>query len=323
MAGKRDAEKRGRGWGRGWRRGRVLGLLCLLVAVLLVFPRLVPNTPGRVGSLLETFLPWLGLAVPVLLAGALLRRSFLAVAALLLPVVTWSVLFGPLLFPAGRAPDGAFTVVQHNVSDVNPDPGATARALAATGADLIAVEELTAPALPAFETALAGDYPHHATRGTVGLWSKHPLTAVRLVDIRPRDVGEGWDRALRATARTPRGEIAVYVAHLPSVRIGPTTGLTSGRRDESAALLAEALAAEPLKRVILLGDLNSTLDDRGLEPVTSLMERPGPGLAFSWPARFPVARIDQVLTRSATVTGVRSLPATGSDHLPVAADIRL
>lgn len=29
------------------------------------------------------------------------------------------------------------------------------------------------------------------------------------------------------------------------------------------------------------------------------------------------------MTRSATVTGVRTLPATGSDHLPIAAGIKL
>ncbi|WP_405664856.1 endonuclease/exonuclease/phosphatase family protein [Streptomyces sp. NBC_01166] len=317
-----EKKRDGRAPGWSWERGRATALLCLLAAVLLVFPGLVPNTPGRVGSLMETFLPWLGPAVAVLLVPALLRRSLLASAALLLPVAAWAAVFGGLLFPGGQAPDGAFTVVQHNVSDVNPDPAATARALAGTGADIVALEELTAPALPAFEAALAADYPHHATKGTVGLWSKHPLTGVRLVDIRPKGVGAGWDRGLRATARTPRGEVAVYVAHLPSVRIG-ATGLTSGRRDESAALLGEAIAAEPLDRVILVGDLNSTLDDRGLEPVTSLMEAPGPGFAFSWPAKLPVARIDQVLTRSATVARVRSLPATGSDHLPVAADIRL
>ncbi|MER5551070.1 endonuclease/exonuclease/phosphatase family protein [Streptomyces sp. NPDC002793] len=308
--------------GRTWKRGRAVALLGLLVAVLLVFPGLVPNTPGRVGSLLETFLPWLGLAVPVLLVLALLRRSFLASASLLVPVAAWFTLFGGLLSSGGQAPADAFTVVQHNVSDVNPDPAATARALAGTGAGLIALEEVTAPALPAFEAALAADYPHHATRGTVGLWSKYPLTGVRLVDIRPEGVGEGWNRGLRATARTPGGEVAVYVAHLPSVRIG-ATGLASGRRDESAALLGEVIAAEPLDRVILLGDLNSTLDDRGLEPVTSLLTTPGPGFAFSWPAKLPVARIDQILTRSATVTRLRSLPATGSDHLPLAADIRL
>ncbi|MEV3932984.1 MULTISPECIES: endonuclease/exonuclease/phosphatase family protein [unclassified Streptomyces] len=306
----------------GRKRGRVVAGLCLLVAVLLVFPGLVPNTPGRVGSLLETFLPWLGLAVPALLAAAVLRRSRLAAAALLLPAVAWLSLFGGMVV-TGAAADGAFTAVQHNLSDVNPDPGATARALAGTDADLIALEELTAPALPAVEAALASVYPHHATRGTVGLWSKHPLTGVRLVDIRPEGVGEGWDRGLRATARTPEGKVAVYVAHLPSVRIGPTTGLASGRRDESAALLAEALADEPLDRVILLGDLNATLDDRGLAPVTSLMNRPDTGFAFSWPARLPLARIDQILTRSSQVTALWTLPATTSDHLPVAARIRL
>jgi vancomycin resistance protein VanJ len=36
-----------------------------------------------------------------------------------------------------------------------------------------------------------------------------------------------------------------------------------------------------------------------------------------------VARIDQILTRSARVTDVWSLPATGSDHLPVAAHVVL
>jgi vancomycin resistance protein VanJ len=316
-------QRAGRGTGWSWKRGRVAAALALLTALLLVFPGLVPNTPGHLGSLLETFLPWLGLAVPVLLVPALLRRSYPASAALLLPTAAWFGLFGGLLSSGGKAADGSFTVVQHNINDVNPDPAATARELAAADADLVAVEELTAPALPAFRAAMDAAYPHHAVKGTVGLWSKHPLTGVRLVDIRPKDVGEGWDRGLRATARTPRGDVAVYVAHLPSVRIGPTTGLTSGRRDESAALLGKAVAAEPLGRVILLGDLNSTLDDRGLEPVTSQLSTPGPGFAFSWPAKLPVARIDQILTRTATVTRVRTLPATGSDHLPVVADIRL
>ncbi|MFB8025798.1 MULTISPECIES: endonuclease/exonuclease/phosphatase family protein [unclassified Streptomyces] len=308
--------------GLGRRRGRVVAGLCVLVAALLVFPGLVPNTPGRPGSLLETFLPWLGLALPVLLVLAFLCRSRTAAAALLLPAVAWLSLYGGRL-STGPAADGAFTVVQHNVSDENRDPASTARALAGTDADLIALEELTAPALPVFGAALAADYPHHATRGTVGLWSKHPLTGVRLVDIRPEGVGEGWDRGLRAAVRAPQGEAAVYVAHLPSVRIGPTTGLASGRRDASAKLLAGALAAEPLDRVILLGDLNGTLDDRGLAPVTSLMSRPEPSFAFSWPAGLPLARIDQILTRSAQVTAVWTLPATGSDHLPVAARIAL
>ncbi|MFE6038087.1 endonuclease/exonuclease/phosphatase family protein [Streptomyces sp. NPDC056452] len=308
-------------WGR--KRGRVLGLLSVLVALLLVFPSVVPQAPGHAGSLLETFLPWLGLSVPVLLVLALLRRSYVALTALLLPAVAWGVLFGGLLH-SGHAPgDDELTALQHNVSDVNQDPSGTARALLGARPDLIALEELTPSALPAFRAVLGADYPHHATRGTVGLWSKYPLSDVRQVDIRPKAVGEGWDRGLRATAATPRGRAAVYVAHLPSVRLGLGSGFSSGWRDESAVLLGRALAAEPLDRVILLGDLNSTLDDRGLEPVTSRMSRPDTDFAFSWPAKLPLARIDQILTRSAEVTELRSLPATGSDHLPIAARIRL
>jgi vancomycin resistance protein VanJ len=283
----------------------------------------VPNTVGRPGSLLQTFLPWLGLTVPVLLGLAWWRRSAVASLALLLPVAAWLSVFGDLLpSSADRSPPD-LTAVQHNVSDVNPDPAGTARALMRTGADLIALEEVTPAALPAFVAALGPDYPHRATRGTVGLWSKYPLTDVRQVDIKPSGIGAGWDRGLRATAATPRGAAAVYVAHLPSVRLGLRNGFSSAWRDESAELLGAAIAAERLDTVILLGDLNSTVDDRGLAPVSSRMDVAGSGFAFSWPARLPVARIDQIMARSATVTKVWSLPATGSDHLPIAAHIRL
>lgn len=75
--------------------------------------------------------------------------------------------------------------------------------------------------------------------------------------------------------------------------------------------------------MILMGDLNSTVDDRGLAPLTSQLNVAERGFAFSFPTAFPVARIDQVLARSATVDHIRTLPATGSDHLPVAARVTL
>ncbi|MFE4172319.1 endonuclease/exonuclease/phosphatase family protein [Streptomyces sp. NPDC056909] len=301
----------------------VFVLLSLLTACLLIFHSAVPNTVGRLGSLLETFLPWLGLAVPVLMGLALVRRSAVAVLpVLLLPVVAWFGLFGGLLLSRSD-PEYDVTALQHNVSDVNPDPSGTARKLLDARADLIALEELAPSARPAFGAVLTPEYPHHTAMGTVGLWSRYPLVDIRRVDIKPEGIGSGWDRGLRATARTPQGDIAVYVAHLPSVRLGLTTGFSSAWRDESAALLGAALAAEPLEKVILLGDLNSTVDDRGLAPVTSRLNPPASGFALSWPASFPLARIDQILTRAASVTHVWSLPATGSDHLPIAARVRL
>lgn len=297
----------------------------------MAFHRLVPNAVGNLGSLLETFLPWTGLAVPVLAVAALLRRSALALVALVLPASVWLGLFHRAVVPWDRGPaegtdDTAITVVQHNAGDENRDPTGTARAVAAAGPDLVALQELLPAALPAYEAVLAPDRPHHVAVGTVGLWSKYPLVDSRPLDIRPAGVGPGWNRGLRTTARTPYGDVAVYVVHLPSVRVRPS-GFDTVRRDESAALLGAALRAEELPRVILLGDLNGTLDDRGLAPVLDRSDSTGEGategFAFSWPASFPLARIDHVLARSATVVGLRTLPATGSDHLPVAARIVL
>ncbi|MFE1585944.1 endonuclease/exonuclease/phosphatase family protein [Streptomyces sp. NPDC058737] len=301
-------------------RGRVLAGAAVVTALLLSFHGAVPNRVGGLGSLLESFLPWLGAVFAVLLVLAVVRRSALALAALLLPAAAWTHLFGGLLLPPPELGADDLVVVQHNVSDENTDPVGTARALAGAGPDLIALEELVPPAREVYAETLAAEYPYRVVRGTVGLWSKYPLSGSRPLDIKPRDIEDDWERGLRTVAHTPRGDVAVYVAHLPSVRVG-TSGLASSRRDESAGLLGDALAAEELGRVLLLGDLNGTVDDRALAPLTARLNVAERGLALSFPAGFPLARIDQVMARAGTVGALRTLPATGSDHLPVVAQV--
>ncbi|MFF8985638.1 endonuclease/exonuclease/phosphatase family protein [Streptomyces globisporus] len=304
------------------RRGWVLAGFAVVLGGVLGFHRLVPNWPGRVGSLIESFLPWGGALVVVLLAVGLVRRSAVALVALLLPAGVWVDTFGGLLLPGEEGSGRELVVVQHNVSDENRDPAGTARALVDSGADLVALEELVDPQVAVYERALAADYPHHVVRGTVGLWSKHPLSGEQVVDIKPRSIEEGWSRGLRAVVRSPYGDVAAYVAHLPSVRVG-VGGLASQRRDESAVLLGRAIANESVEPVILLGDLNGVVEDRGLRPLTSQLAFAESGFSFSFPAAFPLARIDQVMARSATVGHIRTLPATGSDHLPVVARVTL
>ncbi|WP_407696646.1 endonuclease/exonuclease/phosphatase family protein [Streptantibioticus cattleyicolor] len=281
----------------------------------------VPNTVGNLGSLLETFLPWVGLAVPVLLVCALLRRSATALAALLVPAVVWLNLFGGLIADKSVT-GGNLTVVTHNVNAGNPDPAATAKDVAAAGADVVALEELTGQALPVYEHGLAAAYPYRAVEGTVALWSKYPLH-----DTAPVDIRLGWVRALRTTVTTPHGDVAVYVAHMPSVRVQLHGGFTADQRDASAAALGRAISAEPLPRVVLLGDLNGTMNDRSLAPLTAQMRSAqgaaGDGFGFSWPAAFPMARIDQIMVKGVVPTRSRVLPDTGSDHLPVAATLRV
>ncbi|MEU9183230.1 endonuclease/exonuclease/phosphatase family protein [Streptomyces sp. NPDC048484] len=308
------------------RRGRIIAGLALSAALVMLGHSHIPNRPGHLGSLVETFLPWTGLAVPLLLACALIRRSATAAVAITVPALIWCSLFGGTLLDkqsggGDERSDGAdLSVVSHNVNEHNPHPTRTARALAAAGADLLALEEL-GDATPRYERALAAAYPYHVVRGTVGLWSKSPIDTSRTVDIAP------WPRALRAVVRTPEGPVAVYVAHLLSVRVTAASGFTAAARDAAAHRLATVLRAEPLRRTVLVGDFNGTLDDRELSPVASRMRsaqtEAGAGFGFTWPSSFPVARIDHILVRGVTPRASWTLPATDSDHLPVAAKLRL
>ncbi|MFF7755491.1 endonuclease/exonuclease/phosphatase family protein [Streptomyces sp. NPDC007971] len=310
-----------RGDPRIWRRGIVLAAVALLLALVMLIHSRMPNRIGNLGSLTETFLPWLGLLIPVLLVLGLIRRSATALIAVILPAIVWLNLFGGLLTDKTGS-GGDLMVATHNVNADNPDPSATARDVASSGADVLALEELPGSAVPVYEKALAPTYPYHAVVGTVGLWSKYPMTGVRAVDIKL-----GWERAMRATVATPKGPLAVYVAHMPSVRVKVEAGFTARQRDKSADALGEAIADEPLKRIVLLGDLNGTMNDRSLNAVTSQMRSTqgaaGSGFGFSWPAAFPMARIDQIMVKGVEPESSWTLPRTNSDHLPVAARVKL
>ncbi|MEU6147014.1 endonuclease/exonuclease/phosphatase family protein [Streptomyces sp. NPDC047081] len=315
-----------------WKRGPLLAAAALLLGLLMLLHAEIPDT-GGLGSLVESVLPWFGLLfVPLLLAGALWRRSAAAGLALLLPVTVWLNLFGGLLTDKSHA-GGDLVVASHNVGADNPDPAGTARALAASGADVLALEELTPQATAAYEKALATTYRYHTVQGTVGLWSKLPLSDARPVEIetdygplaatKPAAVTLADNRALRATVATGRGPLAVYVAHLGSVRLLPRTGFWTESRDRNAKALAKAVAAEPNKRMVLLGDLNGTTDDRAFTALTAQLDsaqtEAGDGFGFTWPAKFPIARIDQILVRGVHPQSCWVLPATASDHRPVAA----
>jgi vancomycin resistance protein VanJ len=310
-----------RGDPRIWRRGLVTAALAVVLALVMAAHAYIPNRFGNLGSLTETFLPWLGLGVPVLLLVAAVRRSATALIAVLLPALVWLNLFGGLLTDKA-AGGGDLTVATHNVNADNADPAGTARAVAASGADVVALEELRASAVPTYEDALAPTYKYHSVQGTVGLWSKYPLSGISPVDIKL-----GWTRAMRATVTTPQGPVAVYVAHLPSVRVKLEAGFTARQRDTSADALGEAIAHERLEKIVLLGDLNGTMNDRALNAVTSQMRSTqgaaGSGFGFSWPASFPMARIDQILVKGVEPMSSWTLPETGSDHLPVAARVRM
>ncbi|MGW2556896.1 endonuclease/exonuclease/phosphatase family protein [Streptomyces sp. NPDC001635] len=303
-----------------WCRGRIIATCAVACTLVILLHGMIPNSFGNLGSLVESFLPWASVSIPLLLVLALIRRSALALITVLLPAFAYLSLFGGTLVDK-RGDGGNLTVVTHNVNDRNPDPTGTARSLASSGADVIALQKLTAVTTPIYEKALDSTYTHHSVQGTVGLWSKYPLNSTRPIAIMP------WTRALRSTVDTPHGPVAVFVAHLPSVRVHLSTGFAASERDKSARLLADALREDPVNRTILVGDFNGTADDSALRSVTagmrSTQQTAGDGFGLTWPASFPLVRIDQIFVKGVKPVSSWTLPATGSDHLPVAASVEI
>ncbi|MGW1062668.1 endonuclease/exonuclease/phosphatase family protein [Micromonospora rubida] len=295
-------------------RGPVLMLLAVLLAGLLAGHRAVPNVRG-LGSLLDSVTPLLGLGVPALVLGALLRRSRPALVAALLPATVWAVLFGPaLLPPAAGAGPVTLRVASQNLRAGNPDPAGTVDALVSSGADLIALQEVNRDDRVA--AALRSRYPHHAEVSTVALWSRYPVRESTGVDT-----GLGWTRALRAVVAAPGGDLVVYVAHLGSARAGDTA-----TRDETVRRLAAAVRADPARHLVVLGDLNTASTDRVFAPLTRLLgdaqADAGRGFGFTWPAELPVTRPDHVLYRGLTPTSAGVLHTPDSDHRAVTAGFR-
>lgn len=299
------------------RRGWAVAATAVVVMVLLQFHDRVPNV-GNVGSLLETFLPWLGLAAVPLGVIAVFRRAPIALAAVAALTALWLVMFATTVWPKGTS-GGDLRVITHNISAGNTSTRATVDALLREHADLVALEEFSGASGPIIRDAFAQAYPHDAVEGTVGLWSRFPISSEE-----PLDLGLSWARALRAVVETERGQVAVYVVHLASVRVG-VLGFHSDQRNLAIKLLARRVEQDPVRRVIVMGDFNGSSYDRALGPlldqVRSAQRLAGQGFGFSWPARFPMARIDQILVRGLQPRNAWVMARTGSDHRPVAANL--
>ncbi|MEV0228970.1 endonuclease/exonuclease/phosphatase family protein [Nonomuraea sp. NPDC050786] len=292
---------------------RLVIVVSAVVALALAGHRLIPALGGFT-PVMESLLPWLGWAVPLLLMAAAVARSRAAALAALLPGVVWAVMFGSTLFrtPPGGPSDLAVGTV--NVGVTNNASGEAVRVIA-QDLDLLAAQELTSGGPAAKQ--LNKMFKYHYPVSTVGLWSRYPIS-----DTKPLDVGLGWPRALRAVVTTPKGKVTVYVMHLASARPGATTS-----RDASLAHARELIDADPSKRILLLGDLNTATTDRGMRgltpPLTDAQTVAGDGFGFTWPSEFPITRPDHILFKGMTATKAGVAPATGSDHRAAVASLRL
>jgi len=302
--------------GRGRRRRDTLVLIvAVLLTALMLGHRLIPNVRG-LGSLLDSGIPFLGIGVPLLAVAALLWRSRITLAAVLLPALVWAFLFGTAWLPAGGGGPAQLRVASQNLRAGNPDPTGTVAGLAETDADLIGLQELAVGTREPVARTLGERYPYQAVVSTVALWSRYPIR-----DHVGVDTGLAWTRALRAVVAAPGGDVVVYVVHLGSARAGDT-----GTRDRTVAALAGQVRRDPAERLIVLGDLNTATTDRKIEPLTALLHDAqadaGRGPGFTWPAALPLTRPDHVLYRGLTAAYAAVVRTPASDHRAVTAGFR-
>ena len=294
------------------RHARRLAIAGITVLILLV----CGWVPGVIGTAVAAVLPWLGLVLLALVVIAL----FLArrvIVLLLVPTLLWFLAMAPAFpgLPGSGSAQSELTIASQNVRAHSGSAAASAAELAQSEADVIALTELDGDSLSAASEVLADAYPHSYTVGTVALWSRYPLASAE-----PLTLGLSWKRALRVEVQSPAGPVAVYVLHAASVRPGQQQD-----RDTMLHGIAEQVASDAATALVVVGDFNAPSTDPSLAALRTEAEwaRPTDGtLGFTWPAAFPLVRIDQVFVRGLDVVASSTRRAGNSDHLATMTRVR-
>lgn len=299
-------------------RGKqVRGIAALAVAVGSLLPVLLrPLLPAGwlLRLLLDSFLPWSGAAFAVAAALAISTLAPRVIAACLVPVAIWAVMFVPRILPLdGNADDsaGTISVATQNIGADAQAIDAILATVTAAQPQVIVLEEVAQGSADHISAVLAADgYTNSTLKGTVGVWSTLPISHVKGLDL-----GLGWKRALRLTVASPAGDVRIYAVHAASVRLSGHT-----ERDAMLAALTQLVRSDDSARLVVAGDFNAAIDDQALQSLTSVVTEPrlsSGGFGFTWPAVLPVTRPDHIFVRGLTATEHVVLASSGSDHLGV------
>ena len=271
---------------------------------------LVPTTRG-LALIVDTLLPWSWVLIAFLLLVALFRLSLLSVAGVMVPAVVWASMFWPYLRPAGDPGESDLTVATQNVGAKLPQPSATALNVIEEDPDIATFQEVESLSGQIIQDQMDSHYEHAEVQGSVGVWSKWPMSAPEEVDL-----GLQWIRAFATTISTDHGDVRFYAVHVPSVRPGQES-----MRNAALRTLSERVADDPAERVIVAGDFNSASSDRYFEQMTDDLtdsrEAVGGGFGFTWPSRLPVTRLDHSLSRGLEPVADEVMDRGTSDHRAV------
>lgn len=322
----------------------VIVVACLAV-IFLVLHRFLPDA-GGMGSMLETWLPWVGAPILLLFVIAAIVHTKRAIVVTLVAALAWTALYGPALLPRGSSAAQQLRIFSEDVNGNAQEATASGTMALAQKADVVALEDMyssvyTSNAVNALNSA----YPNHATEYEFGLWSRYPIADAQPIALGTTQSSQalslGADSlgltasasgvpiigALKATLTTPQGALTVYLVHLPQPVLGDQ-GFAK-IRDAALTKLVQVIQADHSARIAVIGDVNTAATDRQFgqltkaDGLTSAQQASGSGFGFTWPAEFPVVRLDDVLTRGLKPLRSVVMPAIahGQAHLPIQVDL--
>jgi len=298
----------------------IVGLLQIAAILTVVFSLLTGlDIPHRNIELFSHFrLQYLVVSVLLLLVFAFLQ-SYVYIISLGVAVIFNAALVLPIYFSDASAAEGSpLKLIHANVLSSNTEYERLLEFVAAEDPDMIFLQEVTANWVDG-TASLLEDYPYTYAQPRAGnfgisVLSKIPFDSIRHVESPPLNYP-----TILATISIGDEQISMISSH-PTI---PVSGRLYEARNEQLASLAKIVdqASGP---VILLGDFNSSIwctQFKQLEKSTDLKNvRRGFGVMPTWPTYLPFAMIPidhALVSKSITVSEVRTGKNIGSDHLPL------
>lgn len=278
------------------------------------------------------------LPLPVVVITAFLARRREIWAATALAFLLALFLYGPLYRPwrVTSVPAGqALTVMTYNVLGYNRHPQAVVDAILASGADVVALQELNPSVAKAIQQRLSSTYPYQEmdARDSVfgsGVISRYPM---HLSDEKLPGTWVGTPQILSLIVGGK--SITLLNAHVFATNLGTPEYIeaTIYARERQARAIVDFVGAHP-EPVIVPADFNSTAQNSTYPIVTSVLSDawmeagwgPGysfPGLSSSIPTW--AIRIDYIFySHHFSAVDAQIGPWDGySDHRPVLARLVL
>jgi endonuclease/exonuclease/phosphatase family metal-dependent hydrolase len=319
--------------------------LYTLVLVPLLLARLLTGERWGVVAVMNNLMPAVLFPAVLFLLLAILLRRVRHIGQMLILVAVLILSYGGTFIPNQPAPatesELSLRVVSYNALSIWTPDANTRRAdvLAASDADIIALQEANEGLAAYLQTHLGDIYPHQDIHSHgIGVISKYPIVADNVWRV------DGRATYQRVTVNIQGNRVLVYNVHAPAPIVipGPLIQFNDAPRKAGVDDLLARLATET-DPTIIAGDFNMTewTDDyqRIIARYTDTHREAGFGFGATYPGRGamiasagwtrfipPLLRVDYVFHNGVqlrTLSAGAISASGGSDHHPYRAIIAL